>query len=77
MRTPVSVSEAARVRTGNLIPRPVSVVPGDGLFILDLSTHIVVNPDTPELLTVGEYLAGRLQPATGYELPTEAVAETL
>lgn len=76
MRTPASVDEAARLRANNLIPRLVSVMPGDGLFVLTPSARIVVNPGTPELLAVGEYLAGRLRPATGYELPVAVAAGT-
>ncbi|MGB9777257.1 MAG: family 20 glycosylhydrolase, partial [Anaerolineae bacterium] len=74
MRTPASFDEAARARAENLIPRPVSVALGNGRFLLTASTRITVNPGTPELLAVGTYLAERLRPATGYDLPVEAVA---
>ncbi|MCX8068614.1 MAG: beta-N-acetylhexosaminidase [Anaerolineae bacterium] len=74
MSTPVSVDEVAQARVEKLIPRPVSVSPGNGIYVLNASTRITVNPATPELLAVGEYLATHLRPATGYKLPVEVVA---
>ena len=58
----------------NLIPIPVSVVPAQGSFALTAATGIYVEPGTPEMLAIGQYLAGKLKPATGYTLP---VASTL
>ncbi len=53
----------------NLIPLPVSVKPSDGVFTLSAATQIRVEPGRAEIATIGQYLADRLSPATGYTLP--------
>ena len=55
-----------------IIPRPASLTPGEGVFAIQPATAIYVDPDTPEMLQLGQYLAGLLQPATGYGLPVRA-----
>ena len=51
-----------------LIPLPTSVEPAEGAFSLSNNTVITVNPATDETTAIGDYLAERLRPATGYEL---------
>jgi len=65
--TTTTMSPSTNSTMNNLIPMPVSVVPGDGTFILNEDTKIYVENES--LTEIGEYLADRLRPATGYELP--------
>ncbi len=58
----------------DIIPKPTSLLPGDGRFILSEETRIYVAPATLEVLNIGHYLAERLRPATGYAFPVEPVA---
>lgn len=50
----------------NLIPKPVSVTKTAKVFELTEDTEIYVEGNTPELLFVGQYLADRLSPSTGF-----------
>jgi hexosaminidase len=52
----------------NIIPKPVLIksTPVDGRFTLTSTAKIYVNPGNPELIGIGQYLAGKLNPATGY-----------
>src|SRR5690349_13217086 len=52
----------------NIIPMPVSVTSTGGSFTLSSSAAIYVNPATTELLAIGQYLADKLNPSTGYGL---------
>ena len=52
-----------------LIPKPVFSAPADGGFALSADTVITIEPGSTELVAIGEYLAQRLRPATGYDLP--------
>ena len=52
----------------NLIPKPVLVVAAGNVFELTHETGVFIAEDLPELLFVGEYLAERLRPATGFEI---------
>lgn len=56
----------------NLIPLPVSIKPADGAFILSATAQIQVEPGRAEITAIGQYLADRLRPATGYALPVTA-----
>jgi len=56
----------------NVIPTPRSATPGDGVFALAPDAGIYADPDDPEVLAVGRYLAERLRPATGYGLGVAA-----
>lgn len=49
----------------NLIPKPESVVPGNGVFRLTRETKIFISPENAELKGIGDYLAERLCPAIG------------
>jgi hexosaminidase len=53
---------------GGLVPLPVSVTPAGGVFVLSPGATIRVDPATPEMLALGNYLAAKLRPATGYSL---------
>jgi hexosaminidase len=51
------------------IPLPVSAEARAGKFSLSEATSIYVDPGSAELRAIGQYLADRLTPATGYRLP--------
>lgn len=52
----------------NIIPKPVLVKPASGTYTLTAANNIYVEPATPELTAIGQYLADKLKPATGYAL---------
>jgi hexosaminidase len=56
----------------SLVPKPVSAIPAGGSFYLTPGMMIFVEPATEEVLSVGQFLAGRLNPATGYDIRVEA-----
>ena len=68
-----TVSEKSDLSSAVLIPKPVSVTSGGAYFRLDEKTGIYVQAGSAEAKGVGEYLASKLRPATGFGL---AVAET-
>src|SRR4026209_1512631 len=51
---------------GNIIPMPVSITSTGGSFVLPSTADIYVEPGTAELTAVGQYLADKLNPSTGY-----------
>ena len=52
----------------NLIPRPVSVTATGNYFTLQKGSGIYLQGNSEELQHIGNYLAARLKPATGFEL---------
>jgi hexosaminidase len=52
----------------NIIPIPVSVTPTGGVFTLTDAANIYVEPGTAAVTEIGQYLADKLNPATGYGL---------
>jgi hexosaminidase len=68
---------AALTNLQNVIPAPAAVSPGGGIFTLADPSPIYVDPGSDEVKSVGEYLAGKLSPATGYSLPVLPAAGTL
>jgi hexosaminidase len=69
---PAATQTAEATGLDTVIPRPASIEPGEGTFMLTSETRILVDPGTEAALEVGKYLAGKLAPATGYPLPVEA-----
>jgi hexosaminidase len=67
-QTPTNTLNASTA-LGDLIPRPMEMHPAPGAFNLTAGAAIYVEPATPELTAIGRYLAEKLKPATGYELP--------
>jgi len=51
---------------GNIIPMPVSITSTGASFLLPSTADIYVEPGTTELTAVGQYLADKLNPSTGY-----------
>ena len=58
-------SSGAQMKTTAVIPRPMKTEAGEGKFILSPKTAILVSENTR---SVGQYLAERLAPATGFKL---------
>jgi len=52
----------------HVIPKPVSVTTTGGTFTLTAGAQIYVEPGTAELTGIGQYLADKLNPSTGYEM---------
>jgi hexosaminidase len=55
----------------NLIPKPVSVKPGEGFFEITAESQIQVDPASNEMLAIGQFLANSLKPATGFGIPVK------
>jgi hexosaminidase len=53
----------------NLIPKPISYAPGEGVFTLQAEARILVRPGDAQAAQAAQLLAGRLRPATGFRLP--------
>jgi hexosaminidase len=53
----------------NLIPLPAQITLDDREFVLRAGAKIVIAQDNPESFAIGAFLAARLRPATGFELP--------
>ncbi|HMD80357.1 MAG TPA: beta-N-acetylhexosaminidase, partial [Anaerolineales bacterium] len=53
----------------NLIPLPASIRPSEGTYALHSKTSIFIHPDQEEIRLIGQFLADRLRPATGFDLP--------
>lgn len=58
-----------------LIPKPVSVSAGEGVFTLTDASVLAVLLDNTEVSQVAAYLADRLRPATGFNLPIVGEAD--
>ncbi len=59
----------------NLIPKPVSATAGEGEFSLTGQTAIYVQSTAPEHLQIGQFLADKLKPATGFDLKVSSTEE--
>src|SRR5689334_14843779 len=66
--TPAPTPTTGPATIGNIIPMPVSITSGGGSFVLPSTADIYVEPGTTELTAIGQYLAGKLNPSTGYGL---------
>jgi len=61
----------------NVIPKPVSITPAGGSFTLTDRSDIYVQGESPELLQIGQYLADRLNPSTGFGLEVKTTKKDL
>jgi hexosaminidase len=57
---------------GSIIPKPVSVTPTGEFFTLKPGTDICVQGESGGVLEIGQYLADRLKPSTGFKLEVKA-----
>ena len=60
-----------------VIPKPVAVTAAGGTFTITAATQISVAPATDAVRAIGDELAERLRPATGYALPVLATTDAL
>lgn len=60
----------------NVIPKPVSMTPAGGNFKLTEKTGIYVQGGSDEVMKIGQYLADKLKPATGFSLDVKPAGET-
>ena len=60
-------SPEATLSFSNVIPKPVSSKTDGGVFFLTEETTIVTDP-SQDVKSIGQYLAGKLAPATGFSL---------
>src|SRR5688572_28518516 len=60
----------------SIIPKPVSVTATGGTFTLPSTADIYVNPNTAEMIAIGQYLANKLNPSTGYGLTVIGTTST-
>jgi hexosaminidase len=60
----------------HLIPMPVSVTATGEVFALKAGAHIYVEPGSAEVAAIGQYLADRLNAATGYGMQVSAASGT-
>jgi hexosaminidase len=56
----------------NIIPLPVSVVKASGTFKLTEKSAIYISGASAEIQQIGIYLAGKLNPATGFEMAVKS-----
>jgi hexosaminidase len=56
----------------NLIPMPVSITSTGGFFVLKANSAIYIQGESVELNKIGNYLADRLRPSTGFELKVKS-----
>lgn len=68
-------SEEAQLRFQSITPRPVSTTIGDGAFTLNAETKITTSGANEEITRIAHYLAARLQPATGFEIPVATAGQ--
>jgi hexosaminidase len=67
--TALTLDQSQTTALDNLIPKPVSVQSTGDTFTLSADTKIHFSPDDVEIRNIGQYLADKLKPATGYNLP--------
>jgi N-acetyl-beta-hexosaminidase len=60
----------------SIIPKPVSVTSTGGTFTLPATADIYVNPGSAEMIAIGQYLANKLNPSTGYGLTVIGTTST-
>jgi hexosaminidase len=69
--SPVSNSAEPRQMSdtmNSLIPMPVSTEQSGGEFVLSDAANIYVPPDDTEVAAIGQYLADKLNPSTGFDV---------
>jgi len=60
----------------SLIPKPVSISSARGYFELKANSDIYIQGGSEELKKIGNYLAERLRPSTGFEIGVKATDDT-
>jgi hexosaminidase len=66
----IEISSTAKISSdlskADLIPKPVQVTATGGYFSLTSGTDIYINGDSKELKQIGQFLADKLKPSTGF-----------
>ena len=57
----------------SLIPKPVSVIPANGTFSLTDKSAIFISGESAEIKMIGQYLADKVNPATGLKIEVKSV----
>ena len=60
----------------SIIPKPVSITSTGEYFTLKASTGIYIQGESAELKQIGQYLSGRLKPATGFDFEVKSTLKT-
>jgi len=55
--------------SGNVIPVPAFVKKAPGEFVLSSNSQIYVNSAATDVVSIGQYLASKLNPSTGFNIP--------
>ena len=58
----------------SIIPKPVSITATGNYFTLTKGTDIYIQGESAELKQIGQYLADRLKPATGFEIDVKSTS---
>lgn len=76
----IQISSAAKTPSdlskGSIIPKPVSITPARGHFALKSGTNIYIQGDSKELKQIGQYLADKLKPSTGFGIAVMTTDKT-
>ena len=63
-----STTSTSDLASESLIPKPVSITSAKGFFELKANSEIYVQGESEELRKIGNYLADKLRPSTGFAL---------
>jgi hexosaminidase len=72
MLTSCRIGTPSNLSEEDIIPMPVSVIATGDYFTISDKTAIYFSGESDDVNQVAEYLAGRLRPATGFEIPVNA-----
>lgn len=59
----------------SIIPAPLTAISTDSYFTLNKNTDVYINNESEELKQIGQYLADRLMPATGFTIEVKQTGE--
>jgi len=61
----------------SIIPKPQSVVSTGKKFILTKTVGIFIEPNSEEVKSIADYLAGKLRPSTGFAFPVMEIVDDI
>lgn len=68
--------EKSDLSSESIIPAPLTVIATGGYFSLKNNTEIFLKGESEELKQIGQYLAGRLRTATGFDIEVKQATES-